>query len=160
MFMWPDGKADGGIAMKRLIFSIIMVSSVFMVHAQQGQQAQSGTMQIIFPAYSADLKQVSPEQAVDNLQVMTKVAELLLANPQYRVLVDGHANAVVNTRTEEMDTLRPLSLQRAEAAAAFLASYFRIESGRIILAGAGGGYPAKGSADSSQNRRVTFIIIQ
>ena len=113
---------------------------------------------IIFPANSANLRGVEPEIAIRNSQTFIKVAQLLLDNPQYRVLVDGHANAVVGTSEEESASLRPLSERRAEATVNFMVSYYGVDKRRFILTGAGGGYPF-GESDQTLNRRVSFFIV-
>jgi outer membrane protein OmpA-like peptidoglycan-associated protein len=87
------------------------------------------------------------------------VAKLLLDNPKYRLLVDGHANPVLGTSEEEEKSLKPLSEQRAKQAADFLVTYYKIDRRRIILTGAGGIYPF-GDKDPSHNRRVSFFIVQ
>ena len=140
--------------MKKLFF-ILMVLVSFSVYAQSPAETPS----VYFTPYSADLRDVSTEMAISNFQTFAQVARLLADNPQYRVLVDGHANAVLGTTTEEREMLRPLSRQRAEAAAEFLAAYFNIGWHRLIVSGAGGNYPLSG-LDGSLNRRVSFTVVR
>jgi len=113
---------------------------------------------IVFPANTADLKTVTQEQAIQNAQIFTKVAQLLLNNPQHRILIDGHANPVQGTSIEEREALKPLSAQRAEAAADVLVEQYRVDRNRLILTGAGGKFPSE-TNDPSLNRRVSFIVI-
>jgi len=143
--------------MKRLFFLLLMTGAIFIVNAQS---SDNESLFITFPPNSADLKAVTPAQAIQNSQTFTKVAQLLLNNPQYRILVDGHANPVIRTAIEETETLRPLSQQRAEAAADVLVEVYKVDRRRLILSGAGGGFPFGGNnTDLSLNRRVSFFVI-
>ena len=141
--------------MKKVFILLVVLTLSGAVFAQ----SPAGGSFILFPPNSANLRAVNTEQAVINQQTFTQVARQLSENPQTRVLVDGHANAVLKTNREEMNTLRPLSERRAEAAANFLVNYFNIDRHRIIITGAGGGYPSS-STDGALNRRVSFIIIR
>jgi len=141
--------------MKKLCFLLCMSACVFAAYAQS---ADVETLFIVFPPNSADLKAVSTEQAINNSKIFTAVAQLLLDNPRYRILIDGHANPVEKTFREEREALKPLSEQRAEAAAKFLIEYFRVDPNRIIMTGAGGRYPL-GNSDPSLNRRVRFVTV-
>jgi outer membrane protein OmpA-like peptidoglycan-associated protein len=142
--------------MKKLICLLGMTACIFTVYAQS---ASNESLFIIFSPNSAELQAVSPEQAIYNSQAFTSVAQLLLDNPKYRILIDGHANPVKRTFSEEKEQLKPLSEQRAEAAANFLIEYFRVDRYRLILTGAGGRFPSE-TEDPSLNRRVSFIIIE
>jgi len=134
---------------------LVLTACIFAAYAQS---ANGESLFIVFSPDSADLKAVSPEQAISNSKIFTSVAQLLLDNPKYRILVDGHANPVEKTYSEESKSLKPLSEQRAEAAANFLVEYFRVERHRIIITGAGGRYPMD-TDDPSSNRRVRFLAI-
>ncbi|MCL2007376.1 MAG: OmpA family protein [Treponema sp.] len=144
--------------MKKMLVVLVLLSLVSTV-CVQAQTPAGSTMSVHFPPNSANLRAVSTELAIANLQTFTQVARQLADNPQARVLIDGHANAILGTVAEERNTLRPLSQRRAEAAANFLVENFRIDRHRLIIAGAGGGYPTS-STDGSQNRRVSFTIIR
>jgi outer membrane protein OmpA-like peptidoglycan-associated protein len=122
------------------------------------QAADNEALYIVFPANSADLRGVRGETAIRNSQVFTQVAQLLMENPQYRILIDGHANPVIGTQQEESGSLRPLSVRRAETTADFLASYYGVNRRRLILTGAGGGYPSR-ERDPALNRRVNFVVV-
>lgn len=141
--------------MKKPVFLLVMITTVFMAHAQS---TRGESLYIIFPPNSTDLSELSQEQTLENMQVLTRVSQLLLRNPQYRILVDGHANPIVRTDREEEETLRPLSLRRAEIAADLLVQVFNVDRNRLILTGAGGGYPAD-RQNQALNRRVNFFII-
>ena len=142
--------------MKKLFLLLVMAACALAIHAQS---AGGDSLYIVFPPNTADLRGVTPEQAIQNSQAFTKVAQILLANPQYRILIDGHANPVLRSAREETETLKPLSQQRAEAAADLLVEQFKVDRRRLILTGAGGLFPS-GTTDPSLNRRVSFIPIQ
>jgi outer membrane protein OmpA-like peptidoglycan-associated protein len=141
--------------MKKLICLLGMTACIFTAFAQS---ADDESLFIIFSPDSAKLQAVSPEQAIQNSKTFTRVAQLLLDNPQYRILIDGHANPVIKTYAEERDQLKPLSEQRAEAAADFLVEYFKVDRHRLIITGAGGRFPSV-TREPSLNRRVSFITI-
>jgi len=140
--------------MKRLFFVLIAIVAVFTVHAQNSYDE---SLYILFPANSANLRRVSPELAQQNQKVLDEIAKMLLENPQYRILIDGHANPVLKTTREETRTLLPLSLERATAVANYLVEKYKIDRRRLILTGGGGKY-ASGN-DAAQNRRVNLFII-
>ena len=142
---------------KMAVFGFAFMMTAVLGFSQIGNNKEQ--LYIVFPANSADLQKVSGDIAIRNAQIFTKVAQILLENPQYRILVDGHANPVTKTSGEENDSLRPLSIQRAQAAADFLVQYYGVDSHRLVLTGAGGGYPF-GSADPSMDRRVSFFVIE
>ena len=138
----------------------LVILAVFLLASTvYAQSPASGVLSVHFPPNSADLRAVSTDQAIANLLAFTQIAKLLADNPQTRVLIDGHANAVLGTETEEMEMLRPLSQQRAEAAASFIIEYFHIDQHRLIISAAGGAYPVS-TRDGSLNRRVSFTIIR
>ena len=142
--------------MKKLYF-VLMAAFVGIsaVYAQAGDP-----LFILFPPYSADLTAVDAEQAIENAEAFTGIAQILVDNPNYRILVDGHANPVLGSNREEVNTLRPLSLRRAEAAAAFLVQYYNVDANRLIVNGAGGRYSPDTNLDRSYSRRVSFVVIQ
>ena len=143
--------------MKKLFFVVAIVTVVSMAtHAQDDTDRES--LYILFSANSASLTAVGTEQAIVNQLILIQVVELLQDNPEYRLLIDGHANSVLGTAREERDALLPLSRQRAEAVANFLVEYYGISRNRLIIAGAGGGFPIDDN-DGTQNRRVSFLLI-
>jgi outer membrane protein OmpA-like peptidoglycan-associated protein len=141
--------------MKRLFFVLIMVVLGFTAYAQN---TQFESARVFFAANSANLRGVSPELALQNQKALTEIAETMLKNPQYRLLIDGHANPVLKTPNEETESLIPLSLQRATAVANYLVEMYRIDRQRLIIVGAGGKYPS--GNDAAQNRRVNFLTIK
>ena len=144
---------------KWLIISVPVLVVLSIVCFVFVRNPTAGSSSVFFPPDSANLRAVSTSQAVTNMQTFTRVARQLARSPQSRVLIEGHANAVLGTETEERQTLMPLSQQRAEAAANFLVSNFHIDRNRIIISAAGGGYPAS-KRDGSLNRRVKFSILR
>ncbi|MDR2494871.1 MAG: OmpA family protein [Spirochaetaceae bacterium] len=141
---------------KMAVFAAAFIVTAVSGFSQTTEEKQA--WYIIFPANSADLQKITGDTAIRNAQSFTKVAQALLENPQYRILVDGHANPVMKTASEETGSLRPLSVRRAEAAADFLVKYYGVDRERLILTGAGGGYPF-GTKDPSLDRRVSFFVI-
>jgi outer membrane protein OmpA-like peptidoglycan-associated protein len=141
--------------MKRLCFLFVVFAVAATVHAQS---ASNEPLFILFPANSADLRDVEAEQAIRNSEVFARVARLLADNSQYRILIDGHANPVLGTAREENEVLRPLSEQRAEAAADFLVNYFNVDRRRLITSGGGGSYTVE-TSNLANNRRVNFVVV-
>jgi len=141
--------------MKKLFFLLGMTACIFAAYAQS---ADCESLFIIFSPDSAELQEVSQEQAIANSKSFTSVAQILLDNPKYRILIDGHANPVRGTSVEENEALKPLSERRAEAVADFLVEYFRVARHRLIITGAGGRYPSE-TDDPTLNRRVGFQTI-
>ena len=135
--------------------AIIGFAPAAIAHAQS---AGGESLYIVFPADTASLKAVTQEQAIHNSQTLTRVAQLLLNNPQYRILIDGHANPVKRTSKEEREELKPLSVQRAEAAANILVEQYKVDRRRLIITSAGGRFPSV-TNDPSLNRRVNFFVI-
>jgi len=140
--------------MKKFFFVLIAFISVFTIYAQN---SHIESLQIFFPANSANFRRVSPELEQQNRSVIAEIAQILLDNPQYRILIDGHANPVLGTNKEEIETLTPLSLQRATTVANYLVETYRIDRWRLILTGVGGRYAS--GKDAAQNRNVSFFII-
>jgi outer membrane protein OmpA-like peptidoglycan-associated protein len=142
------------------IFGIIAFVAIIglmpgvVAHAQSGDDA----LFIVFPAYATDLKNVTPEEAIQISQILTKVAEILRDYPQSRILVDGHANQVLGTAKEENEMLKPMSAKRAEEAAKILVEQFKVNKNRLIITSGGGKYPSE-SNDPAMNRRVSFFVI-
>jgi outer membrane protein OmpA-like peptidoglycan-associated protein len=124
------------------------------------QANPSGSLYVVFPGFGANLGTVSTELAVQNAAAFTNAAQLLLENPRYRLLVDGHANPLLGTDAEERDTLKPLSQQRAQAVADFLVTYYGIARARLIIVASGGSAPAaQAASDPKLNRAVTLTLV-
>jgi len=139
--------------MKKLFFVLIAVVSTSVVYAQSSQVESA---HVLFSGNSANLGAVSPELALQNQRVLVEIAQVLLENPGYRILIDGHANPVLRTTREERNILSSLSLQRATAVANYLVEFFGIGRQRLILTGNGGRLAGN---NATQNRRVSLFII-
>ena len=106
-------------------------------------------------------------QRMNNERVLRRVAETLNKFRAFTVTVEGHANNVSGTQTEEtVDTaeygraLVPLSEKRAEFVMNELVRY-GVERGRLSFTGRGGTQPVAARADVGnwwKNRRVEFIL--
>jgi outer membrane protein OmpA-like peptidoglycan-associated protein len=97
---------------------------------------------------------------VQNAAAFASAARLLLENPRYRLLIDGHANPLVGTAAEERDELKPLSQRRAQAVADFLVSYYGIARNRLIIVASGGSAPAaQAASDPNLKRSVVLTLV-
>jgi hypothetical protein len=124
------------------------------------QTNPSGSLYIVFPGFGANLGTVTTEIALQNAEAFTSAARILLENPRYRLLVDGHANALLGTAKEERNTLKPLSQRRAQAVADFLVNYYGINKNRLIIVSSGGSAPAaQAASDPSLNRAVSLTLV-
>jgi outer membrane protein OmpA-like peptidoglycan-associated protein len=97
---------------------------------------------------------------VQNAAAFASAARLLRENPHYRLLVDGHANPVRGTASEERNNLKPLAQKRAQAVADFIANYYGIDEKRLIIVSSGGGAPVALTALAPNlNRAVVLTLI-
>jgi outer membrane protein OmpA-like peptidoglycan-associated protein len=143
--------------MKKLCVLLVVLTGISAIYAQSAGNGDE-PLYIVFPANSADLKAVRGELAIQNSQTFTKVAQLLLENPKYRILVDGHANPVIGTREEENTALKPLSAKRAQAAVDFLVTYYGVERRRLVPISDGSKSNLSGNS-ARLNRQVSFSLI-
>jgi outer membrane protein OmpA-like peptidoglycan-associated protein len=101
--------------------------------------------------FDTDSDRMKPESAAS----IKSIAFGLQANPELRVLIEGHADSTGNAE-HNLD----LSKRRAEAVKAVLVSEFQIDAARLSAAGLGATKPA-GQNDTpqgrAQNRRVEFV---
>ena len=118
--------------MKKLFLILIVFVSISTVNAQN---FSDDSLYILFPANSANMWRVSPSLAQQNQEALTNIAQMLLGNPRYRIIIDGHANPVLRTTREEREILDSLSLRRATAVANYLVETHRIDRRRLIIAG-------------------------
>lgn len=130
---------------------------------------------IIFRSDAADFvgKDVDPKNGLDkdkidnNNRVLKRIAEILNKFKDYKVTIEGHANNISGTETEETtDTnmygkaLVPLSEARANYVKDAL-SKFGVDSARLTTVGIGGRQPVVAREDKDnwwKNRRVEFIL--
>jgi outer membrane protein OmpA-like peptidoglycan-associated protein len=124
----------------------------------QEEEADEDTpedLEVRFFGNSANFEVLGPrgvEMLTDNIIVLNTVATFMLENPQYRMIIVGHANPVEGTEQEEWTRLIPLSQRRADFVKNELLM-LGVENSRILTYGAGG-RDASGSPTS--NRSVTF----
>jgi hypothetical protein len=124
------------------------------------QDNPSGSLYVVFPGYGASLEAVPTALAVQNTSAFESAARLLLENPRYRLLVDGHANPVLGTAVEERNELKPLSQRRAQAVVDFLVTYYSINKNRLIIVASGGIAPtAPADSDPNLSRAVVLTLI-
>ena len=120
----------------------------------------------VFPAQSADISLLPPEEQEKNMDIVSRLSRMLERFPEYRILIEGHAN-MVNWESEELsrreqeEELLPLSLSRAEKVRDLLVM-LGIDRERLEVAGRGGESPLVPFGDEEQNwknRRVEFILL-
>jgi flagellar hook assembly protein FlgD len=117
---------------------------------------------IVFRANEADFIGLPPEVVENNYRILRRIAGILNKFRDYRVQVEGHANPVTRTATEERAELQPLSERRARATVDFLAE-FGVGRSRLSATGMGGTRPVVPYEDRDnwwKNRRVEFILIK
>jgi outer membrane protein OmpA-like peptidoglycan-associated protein len=97
-----------------------------------------------------------------NKETLLKILKVLKENPDARLLIEGYANPVLGTVTEEWQMLRPLSEKRAVYIAGALISC-GISPERLVKVGEGGSRPVAVMEDREnwrQNRRVEIRFLQ
>ncbi|GMO13891.1 MAG: hypothetical protein Ta2A_24580 [Treponemataceae bacterium] len=95
------------------------------------------------------------ELTAQNAAIFEQVIALLNDNPEYRLVIEGHANVVLQTKAE-LKVLDTMSLQRAQAVAQYLMEG-GIERKSLIVAFAGGSLPLESFDNHDgwyKNRRV------
>ncbi|GAB6390899.1 MAG: gliding motility-associated C-terminal domain-containing protein [Treponematales bacterium] len=117
---------------------------------------------IVFRSNAADFAGLEKTVVDNNNRILRRIAEILNKFPDYKVQVEGHANAVTRTAEEENLSLQPLSERRAQATVDFLVN-FGVNRSRLSAIGMGGKRPVVSYADRDEwwkNRRVEFILIK
>jgi hypothetical protein len=104
-----------------------------------------------------------PQATVDNNErVLKRIAQILNKFESYKVKVEGHANPVTRTASEEQKELQPLSEARAKSIKDKLVE-FKVAADRLTYVGMGGTRPVVTWEDRDnwwKNRRVEFILIK
>ncbi|MDR0524731.1 MAG: OmpA family protein [Spirochaetaceae bacterium] len=118
--------------------------------------AQEPIRTIYFPANRTDFTGLDFATVETNNRNISAVVSLLQGNPEYRVLLEGHANPTEGTENEERYELIPLSRQRADAVADMLVAAGANRKQLVI--GGSGGLHAGGSAET--NRRVELSLLR
>lgn len=121
---------------------------------------------IRFPSYSWELSEKeSMSLLIKNRAVLERIATLFTRFPDYRMIVEGHANAInwndpEKMKREQEAVLIPLSQKRAETVKQALI-LLGVGPERISTAGLGAINPVAEFSDSEniwKNRRVEFIL--
>lgn len=148
--------------------------SVDVLVIRMGDILKMAVPSIIFRSDAADFKTegeikggITAAQKENNERVLKRIAEVLNKFKNYTVTIEGHANNVSGTETEEnQDTtqygkaLRPLSQERAE----FVKNELKkngVDASRLTAVGRGGSQPVVARSDKDnwwKNRRVEFIL--
>jgi flagellar hook assembly protein FlgD/flagellar motor protein MotB len=129
---------------------------------RDGDRLKIQVPSIIFRENAADFDSLPGPTVDNNIRVLRRVAEILNKFRDYRVQVEGHANPVLRTQTEETNELQPLSEARARAVVNMLVE-FGVARGRLSSIGMGGSRPVVIYEDHDnwwKNRRVEFILIK
>jgi outer membrane protein OmpA-like peptidoglycan-associated protein len=114
------------------------------------------SMEIIFISNMADFESMGNAHLKtfeDNIHVLSAIADFLKDRQDYTLTITGHANPVEKTAKEEEESLRPLSLKRAEYVKARLVK-LGVDSERLSTVGAGG--QETDPKTPARNRRVNF----
>jgi outer membrane protein OmpA-like peptidoglycan-associated protein len=123
---------------------------------------------ITFPPNSSDFSLLTDEAVIrKNRQVIRRLSEIFSRFPEYRILIEGHANLEFyddpeKREWEQSEVLIPLSESRAEAVKDALVE-LGIEESRLSVSGVGGARPLVPFSDAEnrwKNRRVEFILIR
>ncbi len=117
---------------------------------------------IIFRENAADFLNIPKDTVDNNIRVLKRIAEILNKFKDYKVKVEGHANPVTRTATEDKTELQPLSQDRAKAVVDLLVQY-GVDRNRLTYVGMGGSRPVVQWEDHDnwwKNRRVEFILIK
>jgi len=135
---------------------------------RQGDRYKIRIPHIAFAPNTAALDGVDADWLLrQNEAVLRRLISLFDRFPEYRVVVEGHANAVHGDdpqlfAVEQAQELLPLSLARAEAVRQALVN-LGMAPERLSVVGLGGLEPLVPFADAGQawkNRRVEFILIR
>lgn len=97
-----------------------------------------------------------------NEAIIDRLIEVFSKYPQYRIVIEGHANNISGTEREEVEELQPLSTGRAQAVKDQLVER-GMDPDRVDVVGKGGTIPLVPFSDEEnrwKNRRVEFILIR
>lgn len=172
-----DGKSDTG----ELVQSAMNYPYIYQAEDNEGNTAvhhgtipvdllvvrEQGKIKILAPSIRFDPNKatfltLSKEEIQNNRFVLERVVKILKRHPDYQIKIEGHANNVSNTQREELQSLIPLSQQRAQTIKKILIES-GIEASRLTAVGMGGRYPIVDHSRREEwwkNRRVEFILIQ
>lgn len=148
--------------------------SVDVLVIRSGDVLKMAVPSIIFRSDASDFKTeteikggITEDQKANNERVLKRIAEILNKFKNYTVTIEGHANNISGTETEEIEdtvqygkALKPLSQSRAEFVKQELMKN-GVEEARLTAVGRGGSQPIVAREDKDnwwKNRRVEFIL--
>jgi outer membrane protein OmpA-like peptidoglycan-associated protein len=129
---------------------------------RDGDRLKVQVPSIVFAAEKGNFDGLDEETLANNERILRRIAEVLNKFSTYKVVVEGHANAVLRTRREETRELQPLSELRAKAVLEELVRY-GVDRERLSAIGLGGTQRIVPYEDRDgwwKNRRVEFILIK
>ena len=137
---------------------------VFVIN--DGQNLRIEIPSIMFAPNSGNWDGMPQDVSDNNDWILKRVAQILGKFPDYKVLVEGHANPTVDPRNktasdlEETKELVPLSEVRAMTIVDYLVK-LGVDRNRLSSKGVGGQQPVIAWTDSDnwwKNRRVEFLL--
>ena len=122
---------------------------------------------ISFTPLTANYRDVSRANYEKNMQLFSRLAEILRQYPTHKIRIEGHTVAtawqkLAARKAEEEDLLLPLSIDRAEAVKEALIE-LAIPSDRMSTEGFGGTQPIVPHSDKAnnwKNRRVEIYLVR
>ncbi len=146
------------------------VIAVDVLVIRDGDRLKIKIPSIVFRANYADFVGLSSDIVARNEKVVARVAQILNKFPDYRILIEGHANNVgkmlgypqAKIDAEETKELIPLSAGRAELVRTMLVKN-GVDARRLSVEGLGSSKPVVSFSDVEnrwKNRRVEFVLIK
>jgi len=146
------------------------VIAVDVLVIRDGDRLKIKIPSIVFRANYADFVGLSADIVARNEKVVARVAQILNKFPDYRILIEGHANNVgkmlgypqAKIDAEETKELIPLSAGRAELVRTMLVKN-GVDARRLSVEGLGSSKPVVSFSDVEnrwKNRRVEFVLIK
>jgi outer membrane protein OmpA-like peptidoglycan-associated protein len=129
---------------------------------REGNRLKAQVPSIVFPPEKGTFEGLDEATLASNERILRRVAEVLNKFREYKISVEGHANAVLRTAREENNELKPLSDLRARAVVEELVRY-GVDRSRLSSVGLGGTQPVVPYENRDgwwKNRRVEFILIK
>jgi len=115
---------------------------------------------IMFGAYTGEYNvEIGRDTMKQNELALNDIAKKLMANPNYRVRIEGHANPVMNN-PDETNSLMTLSKTRANTVAGLLKAKGVREEQMVIIAYGGARPVTNDQRYWDRNRRVELVIFQ
>jgi outer membrane protein OmpA-like peptidoglycan-associated protein len=129
---------------------------------REGNRLKAQVPSIVFAPEQGNFNGLPPDVLASNERILRRIALVLNKFRDYRISVEGHANAVRRTAREENTELKPLSELRAKAVVEELVRY-GVDRSRLSAVGMGGTQPVVPYENHDgwwKNRRVEFILIK